>query len=331
MLCIHHFDISLLISFLAVLLYTYIKEEIPRKSIRMNFTTAAHHWPWINYMYASTRCLGAFLSLFGNSLTLYIIWKYEEIRTTSNYLIASLAVADLFGGLTGTLTPLLLQYLHTKSGKWLTVCYVHETVFHLSSLMNVCTICLISVDRFIYIHSPFKYHSLLTKKRVVISISIIWLYVLFLVIFIVMSFGSYLDEYKYCYIVLAMPELYNRIMTLHFVVASIATVLLYSKIALTAFRQSRAIHVQGIGNLQTSSVQMKITKLMLMVVGLYFALYLPSVVVGYFLNDLNTEAGIFLVHLIFILEHVNTWINPVVYGFKNIEIRRAYTKTLMCR
>ena len=172
----------------------------------MNVTIAVQTWPWISFTYSSVRCVWSLLSLLGNSLTISIIYRNKDLRTSSNYLVASLAVADLLGGLSGILNPLLLHYNNTSSsGAWLALCCVHEKLFYISASLNVSTICFIAVDRFIYIHNPLKYHSLITERRIIVNLIVFWSYFIVLVTFIITYSHQALAELKYCSIALAVP------------------------------------------------------------------------------------------------------------------------------
>lgn len=47
------------------------------------------------------------ISIFGNALVLYVIWRYRDLHTRTNYLIASLAAADLLVGAIGVYSTYL--------------------------------------------------------------------------------------------------------------------------------------------------------------------------------------------------------------------------------
>lgn len=117
----------------------------------------------------------AILDLIGNSIVIHVIRARTPTRTTIDLLIANLAAADLlmipviaylvkfffvqfdwFGGIAGQIT-----------------CRLAMSVQALSVLGSVYTIFAISVDRCCAVFFPLK--KIVTKKRVKLSILLIWL------------------------------------------------------------------------------------------------------------------------------------------------------------
>ena len=145
--------------------------------------------------------------------------------------------------------------------------------------------------------------------------------------------GAIFTKAEYCSLASTSPAIYNSVIVPHFALASSITVILYCKIALTAYQQSRKINVQAFNNSQNvpgSITEMKITKMMGLVIGTYFALYLPGLFTGFLLKTLRTGTDILLIHIALILFHANTRVNPIIYGFKNVNIKKAYINTLKC-
>ena len=113
--------------------------------------------------------------------------------------------------------------------------------------------------------------------------------------------------------------MYTCVVLPHFWVLTVLIFLLYAKIAQTACRQSRQVKSEGHSNSETGDK--KITKMMAMVLGVYFILNVPTNLCGIF--------GFQTLTLIFVLMFdINVWINPVIYYLKNKDFRKAYRITL---
>ena len=70
----------------------------------------------------------------------------------------------------------------------------------------------------------------------------------------------------------------------------------------------------------------KTTRMMAIIIGTYYALYLPSIV-NYLVDyDRNVERYVF--HIITLLYYFNAVLNPVIYAWMNRDFRDAFRKIL---
>ena len=70
----------------------------------------------------------------------------------------------------------------------------------------------------------------------------------------------------------------------------------------------------------------KTTRMMAIIIGTYYALYLPSIV-NYLVDyDRNVERYVF--HIITLLYYFNAVLNPVIYAWMNRDFRNAFKKIL---
>ncbi len=283
-------------------------------------------WLWSEVVYI----FWGLFSITGNSLTLLVIFKYDELQTTSNFLVVSLSLADLLAGATGTPLTIINKTSSVGSSLWVTTCILREISYYISCSMNAFSISWMSVDRLIYIEKPFEYHELVTKKRLLVGLIISWLYIIILMTSIVLKVKSSLKVFEFCEIVPG-SDWYNFVIVPHFVFFTILAIVAYSRISFIAFQQSKRIHNQSMDPNEGSSAQMKITKMMAMVVGTYLALYVPVIVCGLFLSFNGSEVGSNILQFVVALYNANTWINPVIYGFKNKDIRKGYKKIVFCK
>ncbi|EDO37853.1 predicted protein, partial [Nematostella vectensis] len=125
----------------------------------------------------SLACLFAifgFIAVFGNCVILLAIAKIPRLRSPSNWLLASLAAADLTVGI--IINPI-----------WIARCLVEQkphshpfkiTIDYLwlqTSAVTTFTLCLVTVDRFIAVTYVFRYGSVVTLPRCQFAAGIVWL------------------------------------------------------------------------------------------------------------------------------------------------------------
>ena len=117
-----------------------------------------------------------FISIFtvgGNIMVIMAVVIFRKLRKIPNLLIVSLASADLIMG--GVVLPLGCHYV--VGSKWLlgnVGCNIWTSIDVLSVTASICTLCAISLDRFVAIVMPFEYSTKMTKNRARGIIVFIW-------------------------------------------------------------------------------------------------------------------------------------------------------------
>lgn len=116
-------------------------------------------------------------SLCGNCLVIAIVVKTTKLKTTTNYLIANMAVSDL-------LVPIFavpVKIVETYSGNsWLVsgalgeiLCKLIPFCVEISTAVSIQCLVAIALDRYYALMYPLKPH-LLSRRRCLISIALIW-------------------------------------------------------------------------------------------------------------------------------------------------------------
>ncbi|XP_022788945.1 trace amine-associated receptor 2-like [Stylophora pistillata] len=111
------------------------------------------------------------LTITGNGFIIFLVWSKRQLRTKTNALIVSLAVADLCVGISAV--PFL--YVCKKT----TVCnhlhflsaYGVRIFFAYASVTNLCSLVL---DRYIAVLKPLKYLTFMSRRRVIQMILVSW-------------------------------------------------------------------------------------------------------------------------------------------------------------
>ena len=122
--------------------------------------------------YSIFLCFLAVVTVVGNGLVIFLITTKQRLRTTANWFILSLAVADFGWGI------LFFPYYTFCGVKDL--CFEEEGNF-LRAFMtfffgaSTCSLCAVTADRYIAIVKPLKYTNLMSTKRVFIVIAVAWI------------------------------------------------------------------------------------------------------------------------------------------------------------
>lgn len=113
------------------------------------------------------------VTIVGNGLVIYLIITIQRLHTTANWSVLSLAVADLFVGL--TFFPLLFAFnidnLNDPPVSVKPFFLVSRTFLYFSAT----NLCVMIMDRYVAIVHPLKYLSFMTTKVITIAVVFAWI------------------------------------------------------------------------------------------------------------------------------------------------------------
>ncbi|NP_001397122.1 D(2) dopamine receptor isoform 2 [Mus musculus] len=195
--------------------------------------------PHYNY-YAMLLTLLIFIIVFGNVLVCMAVSREKALQTTTNYLIVSLAVADL---LVATLVMPWVVYLEVV-GEW-KFSRIHCDIFVTLDVMmctaSILNLCAISIDRYTAVAMPMLYNTRYSsKRRVTVMIAIVW--VLSFTISCPLLFGLNNTDQNECIIANPAFVVYSSIVS--FYVPFIVTLLVYIKIYIVLRKRRKRVNTK---------------------------------------------------------------------------------------
>ncbi|XP_023797119.1 D(2) dopamine receptor [Cyanistes caeruleus] len=204
----------------------------------LNASDAAQK-PHYNY-YAVLLAILIFIIVFGNVLVCMAVSRERALQTTTNYLIVSLAVADL---LVATLCMPWVVYLEGIALVTL------DVMMCTASILNLCAI---SIDRYTAVAMPMLYNTRYSsKRRVTVMIAVVW--VLSFAISCPLLFGLNNTDEKECIIGNPAFVVYSSIVS--FYVPFIVTLLVYVQIYIVLRRRRKRVSTKRSSHVLDSDTQ----------------------------------------------------------------------------
>ncbi|CAD5234199.1 unnamed protein product [Bursaphelenchus xylophilus] len=127
--------------------------------------------------------LAAYITVFitcvcGNLVILVVIITDKSMRTTTNFFLANLAVADLLVGIFCVFQN-AVHFVLFEHGAWpfgKGMCHSYIYILHMIPNASAGILVLLSIERFIAVIRPMLVHHLFTKGVLVLSAILVWLF-----------------------------------------------------------------------------------------------------------------------------------------------------------
>ncbi|XP_078029687.1 trace amine-associated receptor 4-like [Epinephelus lanceolatus] len=256
------------------------------------------------------------LIMCGNLLVIISIIYFKQLHTPTNYLILSLAVADLLVGV----VVLPFSTILAVSSCWHLeglLCKVRGCfdVFLCSS--SIFNLCLISVDRYYAVCQPLRYRTKITVRVIVIMILVSWTISALSGIGLTIR-GLNEEQSNKC--VLFQHTSSAALGTFFtFYLPSIVLFTIYLKIFMVSQRQVRSIQNTTCQNTKSeatiSKMERKATKTLAIVMGVFLICWNPFFLCITFYPLSNYTIPVSVIETFKWLGWSNSMLNPFVYGF----------------
>ena len=265
----------------------------------------------------------------GNGLVIFLITTRRNLRTTTNWFVLSLAVAD-FG--IGTVMYPRFSFCSIRDescvNEAVEIAFLIGSLFMFASVTNLCAL---TLDRYLAVVHPLRYVTFMTKKRVALLVSVAWGVALTLS---ASSFLFYVVEIKDQQFTV-MYLLYDTAIVLgvsiFLLFATVRIFLVVRRIA----RQNAAVVAQlNFNHKLQHGVAFKAretasAKMLGIVVTVFVVSFLPWVADSIcILAELRYPN--FLTEIYDFLVTLNSAVNPVAYAFYKREIKTELKKLFRC-
>ncbi|KAJ1529378.1 hypothetical protein ONE63_006164 [Megalurothrips usitatus] len=280
-----------------------------------------HQVVWIVVESALLLCI-----LCGNTLTVCaVVLSRRLARATSSQFVLSLAVSDL---LVGLFLPYHMSfYWGTTLGASQIACLLKFTCMVFAFCNSLFSLICISLDRYIYILYPLDYNTRVTKRLAWTVIGMGWLYSM--AIAITPLYWNNWSTASSCELHEVLPVPFTMlILTPNFALVWLAMFLVYWRI----WREAASVRRRW-GNYQGKPPDGKSIQVVLLVLGSFSVCWMPffTVLVLQALGCLRQSFSSTLYKSALALAMTNSWMNPLIYAWKNSEFHSAFSQLLRCK
>ena len=261
------------------------------------------------------------ITVCGNLLVIISIIYFKQLHTPPNYLILSLAVADLLVGI--LVFPFSMAFSLSSclyyEGLFCKVRSSFDVSLSTCSIMNLCCI---SVDRYYAVCQPLTYKSKINHHVVIVMIVASWGISALIGIGMIIPGLNNEECEETCFIDVLIANTVGPILSFYLPV--IIMLCIYLKIFLVAQRQAHSIHSTSKPGAAVSKMEKKATKTLAIVLGAFQFCWTPFFLCITFLPFSNVSVPVPVIETLNWLTLSNSMLNPFIYAFFYSWFRSAF-------
>lgn len=252
-----------------------------------------------------------------NILILWAVYRKRRLRRGSGLLIGSINFKDIL--LVSVLQPMAVyrSFFFIMNGNYCAKTPIDDLRLYLIFLYRsvaLTTMALISLDRWLAIHRPSLYKSVLTVKRIIVSIALVWL-----VSMSISLVATYVIQPKHRY----------QLAFFQFGVTS----LIVAIVQLDIYRGIKQ-HGKKVADLSTSqkrqmALEHSVATLVFYVILALFICYFPLLVVSAIRFTDNKNYFLITSPWMEMILYANAVVNPIIWLKTNIHLRRVVVDAIM--
>lgn len=294
------------------------------------------------------------LSVFGNALVLAAIYMNYNLRTVGNFLFGNLALSDFLQGAIA-IPCRIAELLYADCNFRRLFCPASIALSILFGGSSNLTILFISVERFVGVRWPFLYYSFITTKFVFTVITFTWVSLAIFASLPLFAWGG-LTNYQanLCRFPLFLTSNYiTALYLVLYIVPMCIIVPLYTFILKASLKSIRKIHIQELSvrtpaarvneidveetdataprvrrTTDQAARQRKSAKTVSLVVGLFFILIMPIVVIDIVEILGGPKVSLLVIRIAVGMAYANHFLNIFIYAGCSGEYKRAFAKIL---
>ena len=260
----------------------------------------------------------AVVIMFGNSLTIASVVKFEWLRSNTNILICSLSCADFYVGVISFIYHLSYS-IGTVSDQMFVIIFTLLSIGYMSSVLHLATI---AIERFVGVNYPLRYHSIISPKMIKMFIISSWgMSIMFGIVSMTILYTLGTNNYLYI-------DLTNNFFYLF---SGLVIGIVYLTMLPSIYKQSKAIRQQATSENAKIRQEIKACITLGIVLVAYLICWTPYFVMNIVMwsNKLTTAMYTAWTFSL-LLSTANSAVNFFIYAWRSKEFRRAYITIMTC-
>ncbi|XP_014677497.1 PREDICTED: somatostatin receptor type 2-like [Priapulus caudatus] len=273
------------------------------------------------------------LGIIGNSLVIYVVYRFAKMKTVTNMYIMNLAMADQLFLLS---IPLLI---HTSLiGKWsfgTPLCKIYMVFSSVNMYTSSLFLLVMSSDRYLAVCQPVRSVKWRTPLHAKLVCGFVWTMSILVMIPIAL-YARTTDEY-HCGVLWPSSQLVRAesafiwySFLLGFGIPVSLTLIFYVMVLSKLKRLGPKSESRSKAKKKSHR---KVTKMVMTVITVYICCWFPYWVMQIVItlgNPVDTNVQLVIIVLIYSLAYANSGMNPILYAFLSDNFKKSFIKAFKC-
>ncbi|KAM4622249.1 melanocortin receptor 3 [Discoglossus pictus] len=263
------------------------------------------------------------ISLLENILVILAILKNNNLHSPMYFFLCSLAVADMLVSVSNALETIVIaiqnKYLFIGDELLQRLDYVFDSMICISFVASICNLLVIAIDRYITIFYALRYHSIMTVKKALALIVIIWISCIICGI-------VFITYYESTTVIVCLITMFFTMLVL--MAAMYIHMFLFARLHV---KRIAALPVDGVVQQRTcmkGAITITILLGVFVVCWAPFFLHLILIISCPSNSYCVCYTSYFTTYLILIM--CNSVIDPLIYAFRSLEMRKTFKEMICC-
>ena len=292
----------------------------------------------VGILFGTTTVLGSL----GNVLVIIVVYSNKQMRNSTNILILSLALADLFFiVICVPFTAISMTVPVWPFGD--VFCKVYQYTANVTCYASVYMLVLMSLDRYLAVVYPIWSMNIRSTANALYLVIVSWVVIVALTIPIIFETGVYkLDGQEYCVNIKIVEDeiIYQRQTHGRLFYGCFFIFGYLMPLALVCGLYGLMLHSLtsrrgAVGNQSQQSLRSRkrVTKMIVIVICVFAVCWLPAhvrFIVQYFFSYPEGTWFYIFQTLATCLAYMNSCMNPIVYAFLSENFRKSFRKLICC-
>ncbi|XP_053309615.1 melanocortin receptor 3 [Spea bombifrons] len=263
------------------------------------------------------------ISLLENILVILAILKNKNLHSPMYFFLCSLAVADMLVSVSNALETIVIafqnKYVFIGEHLLRQLDNIFDSLICISLVASICNLLIIAVDRYITIFYALRYHSIMTVKKALALIMVIWVSCIICgIVFIVYSESTT--------VIVCLITMFFTMLVL--MATMYVHMFLFARLHV---KRIAALPVDGVVQHRTcmkGAITITILLGVFVVCWAPFFLHLILIISCPSNSYCVCYTAYFNTYLILIM--CNSVIDPLIYAFRSLEMRKTFKEIICC-
>ena len=279
--------------------------------------------------YYGCRIFQSICAMVLNLVILICMVRYKYLRSSANLLVGGIALTDFLHAL-ATAVVLPLRFLPLQWAGRSAICLTGMTSEAVTVMLEMVSFAILATERWNSLLAQLNKRKKWTTKQVFIVTLLLWVVICVWTIGVAIFKDIQPAEGMPCVVDMYFPKYFAYVSMGVFLLSTGTIAYFYMHVACIICSSAQRVAAAAPPTMAQQLIKhdLKITKMMAKVVGVFFCLYGPFFFIAFTISKRSPPWHRVLFYVAVLIYDINFWINPIIYAGGNRNFQKAFEDLL---